>query len=258
MPNTESAQKETNYTIPLVILSLIIIGATGYFAKFWYDALFSNKPISSDVATKQSATATPSPETATIIEKTQKPKVNLFVMSFCPYGNLAENTIKPVIDLLGDKVDWNLNYVVSVNGTTVSSLHGQPETDQNVRELCVGELYNSAKMWDFILYVNENCGSNGSCWKDGAISLGLDTGVIETCVADKTLELMTAEAKIASEFGAQASPTFFINGTKDNSIYSYGNPNVVKEAICSAFVETPEECAVVLESTNTNVSGSCN
>ena len=254
--SANNTSNNSNYTIPLVILTLVILGATGYFAKFWYDVLFTKDQTPTEVKSAQSAT--PPATVSTTIEKSEKPKVNLFVMSFCPYGNLAENTIKPVIDLLGDKVEWNLNYVVSVNGTTVSSLHGQPETDQNVRELCVQDLYDYSKMWDFILYVNENCGSNGSCWKDGATSLGIDTAKIENCLTERTLELMTAEAKIAGEFGAQASPTFFINSTKDNSIYSYGNPNTVKEAICSAFVEAPEECATVLESSDTNVSGSCN
>ncbi len=257
MTSSNSAQKEPNYTIPVTILAVLILGATGYFAKFWYDALF--KPTApAEVKTAQTAVQKSAAEVSSTIEKSEKPKVNLFVMSFCPYGNLAEDTIKPVIDLLGDKVEWNLNYVVSVNGTTISSLHGQPETDQNVRELCVQDLYDSAKMWDFILYVNENCGSNGSCWEAGANSLGIDTALVSTCLTERTLELMSAEAKIAGEFGAQASPTFFINGTKDNSIYSYGNPNAVKEAICSAFVEAPEKCATELESTGSNTGGSCN
>lgn len=249
-------------------LVAVILGATAYFAKFWYDALNPVEVASEvqgsaktaetnekDSAKNSSADKTPATES---FEKSSKPKVNLFVMSFCPYGNLAENTIKPVIDLLGEKVDWNVNYIASAGDKVISSLHGQPEVDQDMRELCVKELYDSSKMWDFILYVNKNCGSDGSCWKEGANSMNISADSVEKCVADKGFDLLSADSKIAEKSSAQASPTLLINGTQSSSIYSYGNPNKVKDAVCSAFEKAPEECKTELENTSENVQGSCN
>lgn len=46
-------------------------------------------------------------------EKKEKPEVKFFVMSFCPFGNQAEAGLKPVAQLLGDKVDWQPVYIVS-------------------------------------------------------------------------------------------------------------------------------------------------
>ena len=105
------------------------------------------------------------------IPKTQKPKVDLYVMSFCPYGNEAEDTIKPVYDLLKDKIDFAIHYIVTKgtsqeicedyinagyfpdvetckekylnqrcveeNGEWLCSLHGEPESTQNIRKICV-------------------------------------------------------------------------------------------------------------------------
>lgn len=46
-------------------------------------------------------------------EKTDNPEVKFFVMSFCPYGNQAEDGLKPVAELLEDKVAWEPVYIVS-------------------------------------------------------------------------------------------------------------------------------------------------
>ena len=42
-----------------------------------------------------------------------KPTLNLFVMSQCPFGVSAEQALKPVTDLFGDKIDFQLDYIVS-------------------------------------------------------------------------------------------------------------------------------------------------
>lgn len=43
--------------------------------------------------------------------KSDKPQLELFVMSFCPYGNIAENITKPVYDLIGNKTEIVLRYI---------------------------------------------------------------------------------------------------------------------------------------------------
>lgn len=43
--------------------------------------------------------------------KSDKPALQFFVMSFCPYGNQMEDILKPVVDLLGDKADIRPQYI---------------------------------------------------------------------------------------------------------------------------------------------------
>lgn len=43
--------------------------------------------------------------------KTNKPELDFYVMSFCPYGNMIEDTLRPVFDLLGDKVTLRPRYI---------------------------------------------------------------------------------------------------------------------------------------------------
>lgn len=192
--------------------------------------------------------------------KSDKPKVDLYVMSFCPFGNKAEETMYPVYKLLKDKVEWNVHYIVSVSGTSVNSLHGQPEADQNMREVCVKENYGMDAFWKFMSYVNNNCGSNGACWKDAAKDAGADATVIETCVAKKGLEYMKAEADASNKAGAQGSPTLLINGQGTSAVYQYGKTDVYQKAICDAFNTPPEACGKVVAAASTTATaagGSC-
>lgn len=192
------------------------------------------------------------------VPKSDKPEVNLHIMSFCPYGNKAEDTMLPVYNLLKDKVDWNIHYIVSIDGDKVSSLHGQKEVDQNMREACVLENNGVGKWFDFATYVNENCGSDGSCWETAAEEVGLNTNEIQTCVDEKGLELMKSSEEASNSAGATGSPTLIINGVKSRAVYEYGSPEAYKQAICSAFNNPPEECDQVLSgSESTSTGGQC-
>lgn len=195
----------------------------------------------------------PAPE----IPKKEKPIVDLFVMSFCPYGNKAEDTMLSVYELLKEKVDWNIHYIVDVNGDNVRSLHGQPETDQNIREVCVLNEYGLSKLWKFMTYVNKNCGSDGSCWEKAAEETKISADKIQTCFEEKGLELMKKEAEATNKAGASGSPTMVINGVKSTAVYQYGNSEAYKQEICSAFTAPPKECEELLSAAQTTAGGSC-
>jgi len=44
-------------------------------------------------------------------ENTDKPELDFYVMSFCPYGNQIETTLQPVFDLIGDNVTIRPRYI---------------------------------------------------------------------------------------------------------------------------------------------------
>jgi len=59
-----------------------------------------------------------------------KPNVKFFVMSYCPYGNQAEGGLKPVADLLGDKVDWEPRYIIS------------KQSEETIEQRCQAQVYS--------------------------------------------------------------------------------------------------------------------
>jgi glutaredoxin len=192
------------------------------------------------------------------IPKADKPTVDLYVMSFCPFGNKAEDTMKSVYDLLKNKVNFNFHYIVSSEGDSIKSLHGEKEVVQNEREACVLKDYGKDKWMGFVTYVNTNCGSDGACWETGAKSLGINVAKVTACVASNGTALMKADEKISAEAGASGSPTMTINGVETKAVYQYGNSEEYKKIICESFNKAPAECAKVLSSsTATAEGGSC-
>ncbi|HLN18673.1 MAG TPA: hypothetical protein VK255_00710 [Patescibacteria group bacterium] len=192
------------------------------------------------------------------VPKTDKPTVDLYVMAFCPFGNKAENTMKPVYNLLKNKVDFNFRYIISSSGDTIQSLHGDKEVVQDEREVCVLQDYGKDKWMDFVTYVNDSCGSDGSCWETAAENSGLDKSKINNCVSSNGTNLLKTDEKAANDAGATGSPTMFINGAETKVVYKYGNSEEYKQAICNAFNSAPEECSQQLSSeTSTAQGGSC-
>lgn len=221
--------------------------------KFFPNALDMEKDLK-----KETDKASAEEEPAREIVKSDKPAVELFVMSFCPFGNKAEDTLKPAYELLKNKVDFNFHYIVNIDGDAIKSLHGEKEVAQNEREACVLKNYGKDKWINFVTYVNTNCGNDGSCWETGAKNAGLDTAKISACVSSQGLDLMKADAQISNDNGATGSPTMFINGVETKAVYQYGNSEAYKQAICGAFNTAPSECSQTLSSaTSTAEGGSC-
>lgn len=88
--------------IPLigVIIFCLLLAATSFTAGFSYFQLKNG-----DAKTTVKATATLEPK------KSDKPELQFYVMSFCPYGNQMEETLKPVFDLLGNSVSLKPQYI---------------------------------------------------------------------------------------------------------------------------------------------------
>ena len=108
--NSSESKKEVNkiyIKIPLVgvIVFLLLLVVVSFIAGF---ALLKIKIGSS------SSTSTNTKLTSTNVfdaTDTNKPELDFYVMSFCPYGNQMETTLRPVFDLLGDKVTLKPRYI---------------------------------------------------------------------------------------------------------------------------------------------------
>lgn len=187
--------------------------------------------------------------------KSDRPEVDLYVMSFCPYGVQAENAMKPVADLLGEKITLKVRFIANVGGDTpdsVQSLHGAPEAGEDLRQACVMKNYNSATYWKYVSEVNANCypvyrdaAKLDACWKSAAEKSGIDTAKITSCstTAEGVNLLKADDAKVA-ENSVRGSPTIFING---NYYSGQRTADAFKEAICSAFTTVPAECGAVVQ-----------
>ena len=140
---------------------------------------------------KPTTSPTPVPEPV----KSSRPSIELFVMSFCPFGVQAENAMAPVVDLLGAKADITVHYIATVNGDTfdsVKSLHGPTEAKEDLRQLCIAKYYPQ-ELWPYLVDFNKNCEdwnirkdaiSYNACLTNTTRNLGIDNQKIDTCAGD--------------------------------------------------------------------------
>lgn len=201
------------------------------------------------------------------IPKEEKSTAMLFVMSFCPYGNQAEDAMAPVYNLLKDKADIQLHYVIysNYNGggsnycldkeNKYCSMHGIQELNQGVRELCV-QKYQPDKLWNFVLGINTACTANNAdtCWETVAKTAGINTTQIKTCQKDEATTLLANEVALNEKYGVQGSPMLLINEkefTGNRSAEGY------KAGVCAGFETEPTECSQSLSSETNAANGSC-
>ena len=221
----------------------------------------------------------PEPQT---FNKTDKPKVDLYVMSFCPYGNQSEELMMPVVELLGDKADIELRYIVYNNYSSgypeycldeenkYCSMHGIGELNQGIRELCV-QKYQKDKFWSFVKAINDNSTYENveNMWEGIAQGMGMDIAQIKTCEQDEGIALLSQEISLTEqEYPVQdpskhqgsesvkiaGSPTMTINGMifdGERSADGY------KEAICLAMTNPVPECEQNIDAEDSAAAGSC-
>jgi glutaredoxin len=216
-----------------------------------------------NVVNMSAATATQTPTQTPV--KSSRPSVDLYVMSFCPYGVQAETVMKPVVDLLGSKADIQVRYITTINGTTVSSvksLHGSSEAQEDLRQLCILKSYPE-KYWNYLNLFNTRCypvwqnaSSLDSCRKNVTATLGIDLSKTDACAAGtEGLALLKQDETKVNQNGATASPTLIINGVKFSGSRT---PEAFKTAICNSFDKVPAECTTTLASASAAAaSGGC-
>ncbi|HII14859.1 MAG TPA: hypothetical protein HA362_00945 [Nanoarchaeota archaeon] len=172
-----------------------------------------------------------------------KPTVNLFVMSQCPYGVQAEDALKPVLDALGTIIEFRLNYIASASGDGFQSLHGQAEVDEDIRQVCAAKIAPN-KYLNYIACQNKDAKNVGSNWEKCAVESGIDKSALKACAeGPEGKGLLSASIKQANLFGATGSPTINIDGE------DYGGArtaSAMQAAICAAFDGVkPEGCKAV-------------
>jgi glutaredoxin len=208
-------------------------------------------------------------EVSTEYPKQDVPTVMLFTMSYCPYGNQAEDFVRPVYDLIGSKINIEPHYVIYNQSqgyegadycldseNNYCSMHGIQELNQDVRELCTYK-YQKDKYWDFVMAANEKCDSSNvdTCWEQVAKDTGIDVEQIKSCQTNEATNLLSEEVRLNQEYSVTGSPTILINGKEYAGARTSDD---FKNAVCSGFTTQPDECSQTLNTSEDAATGSCN
>ena len=185
------------------------------------------------------------------VPKSDRPDVKIFVMSYCPYGLQAEKMMLPVYDLLKDKADIAIYFVYY-------AMHGKQELDENLRQYCI-QNEDPSQYFDYLSCFVQG-GNSSSCLTEAGINLENLASCISATDAtynvsgqynDQSTWLngganpaFDVQKDLNELYGVTGSPTIIINGKKVN--ISPRSPENFKQAICSAFNSSPEECSQTL------------
>jgi len=196
------------------------------------------------VASNTDSDTTPTP---TEVVKSDKPVVEGYFFSYCPYGTQFEKAMLPVYNLLKNKVDFNLVFI--------GAMHGEYEKTESLRQICIQKEYGKDKLWaylgQFLANTNiGNCNGADSCLAPYLTTimknLSIDEAKIETCMANDAEAIYNADVQKATANGISGSPTFVINGAQ---VQVARSPESIKQAVCDAFITAPSECSQTLSST---------
>lgn len=212
---------------------------------FFPQALNIDEITSENLGANQEAAAAP---VVTVSKKNDKPVVELFVMSHCPFGTQMEKGILPVVEALGDKIDFEIKF-------NNYAMHGEKELVEQINQYCI-QKEQTDKFTEYLA-----CFLDASDSATCLASANINTGDLAECYAktDKEFKIMdNFRGQIGyqgsypgfdiydadnEKYGVGGSPTLVING---ETISSNRDSASLLATICSAFNETPEECSTVL------------
>ena len=152
------------------------------------------------------------------IARMGKPTLELFVMSYCPFGVQAEERLIPIVKEFGDTIDFKLQFIAQEKEapsaqdiTPFTSLHGYPEVAENIRQLLIAQEYPDRYL-DYILCRGKKLDKS---WEDCAEKLGIDVAKIQNLFDTPEAEQLFREnIRRAAELGVRASPTIFVDNHK--------------------------------------------
>lgn len=179
------------------------------------------------------------------VQKSDRPNVKLFVMTHCPFGLQMEKALLPVIDLLKDKVDFSVHFVYYI-------MHGKEELDETLRQYCI-QREEKNKYFDYL-----HCFVQKGDFDECAEKAEIDLEKMKNCVEEVDEQYKVyenydnrgtwyngrfpkwdVELSLNEKYGVRGSPTLVIN---DNVVSVSRSPEVLKQTICNAFNDPPEEC----------------
>lgn len=195
----------------------------------------------------------------TNIPKTDKPVVELFVMSHCPYGTQAEKGMLPAVRALGDSVDFQIKFVYY-------AMHGEKEVKEQLTQYCIQSEQPAKYLGYLACFLNDSAGQGSADASDECIaSLGIDTKKLDTCMTEadeefdimKSLEdkstwlsgrfpLFNTDKAANDKYQIGGSPTLVINGVTSNAGRDSAS---YLAAICNAMTTPAAECETQLSAT---------
>jgi len=172
------------------------------------------------------------------ITKVDDPLLQAFVVSYCPFGIQMQRILSGMPDELKKHIE--IRYIGSVSNGKITSMHGNKEAIENLRQICIREEQND-KFWDYVSCFIKD-GNTDSCLD----SAGIDRAKLKACMNDSNRGIKYAQSDfdLDNKYKITGSPTLILNG-KRASEFDFGgrSEEAVKTLICCGFNNQPDICS---------------
>lgn len=178
------------------------------------------------------------------LKKSDKPLVEAYVVSRCPFGLQMQRIMADVVKNIPELAqNLKVRYMGSVSGNTITAMHGEAEAKENLRQICIRE-EQPAKYWDYVSCQMKS-GDTAGCEK----STGINVSQMNSCISDtnKGVAYAKADFDLNAKYNVQGSPTLVL-GESQVSEFDFGGrtSEALKTIACAAFNSEPGFCSTKL------------
>ena len=178
------------------------------------------------------------------IKKTEQPMLEAFIVSYCPFGLQMQRVLLGIVSQIPD-LSQNIivRYIIEMEDGNVTSMHGQEESDENLRQICIRE-EQPDKYWKYISCFLKS-GNSSQCLRTAAVSEASLSG----CLGQESRGLKYAmdDLNKTQQFDITGSPTLLLNGEiVKESDFGGRTEQALKNLLCCGFAARPDFCSTNL------------
>jgi len=150
----------------------------------------------------------------------EKAKLEVFLMWYCPYGEIAAKAIPALQTALKDDVKLDFHYIANHKWTWYTandfeSLHWVPEAEEDIRQLCIKKHYDTNTLVNYMQTRYANSDNHWVVTDDKKLAYDankIDAAKIDSCVENwEWGKLLAEDIKLAEELEIWGSPTWLAN-----------------------------------------------
>ena len=146
--------------------------------------------------------------------------LDVFLMGYCPYGEIAAKAIPQMQEVLKAGMDLDVHFIATKIGEwdtadSFQSLHGVPEAEEDIRQLCIKKHYGVETLVSYFQTRYENADNTGKVTDEPILAYdanNIDAEKITSCVENgEWAKLLEEDIKIAQGLWIGGSPTWLAN-----------------------------------------------
>jgi len=150
----------------------------------------------------------------------EKAKLEVFLMWYCPYGEIAAKAIPTLQTALKDDVKLDFHYIATktwewFKAADFESLHWVTEAEEDIRQLCIKKHYNTNTLVSYMQTRYANADNHWVVKDDKKLAYDankIDAKKIDDCVENwEWGKLLAEDIKLAEELEIWGSPTWLTN-----------------------------------------------